>query len=102
MPSGNQPTIRRNVRPAMPDGKRDLSGRPKGTVEWAEINNQLLRDCLCAVTSAGAAIMFGRTSDGGALSITVLDGEQRVKEYPHSVDDAEATLSWLVSMYTVD
>jgi len=46
--------------------------------------------------------MLGRTSDGGALAITVLDGDQRVKEYPRDAEEAEKTLAWLVAMFSAD
>lgn len=100
MGTDNGPRIRPNNRRPAEAVKRNLASRPRSSVSWEEVKNQLLRDCICAVTGAGAAIMLGRTSDGGALSITVLDGEQRVKEYPHDVEDAESTLAWLVSMYS--
>lgn len=82
--------------------QRDYSRRPVDPIGWGEADNQQLRDCICAVTDAGAAIMLGRTSDGGALSITVLDGEQRIREWPHSAEELGKTLSWLTKMFAAD
>jgi hypothetical protein len=36
--------------------------------------------------------MFGRTSDGGALSVCILDGDTKIKEYPHTAEEATTVL----------
>jgi hypothetical protein len=96
------PTVRPNTgRPAGPN-RRDFATRPREKVSWSEINNQLIRDAIVAVCGAGAAIQLSETSDGGALSIRVYDGDNAVKEYPHTVDEAEKTLTWLVGMFSGD
>lgn len=104
----NGPNIRRNkdnrtgqAEPSRTGGKPPARS-PRKTVEWDSIPNQLLRDAICAVTGRGAAIMLSRTTDGGALSITVLDGSERIKEYPRDSDECEATLRWLVDMFSGD
>jgi hypothetical protein len=51
------------------------------------------------VTSFGAAIMFGLTSDQGAFSICVLDSDNKIKEYPHDGDGVEAVQIWLRDEY---
>lgn len=104
----NEPSVRRNKQNTR--ANRDASSglrntpppRTRSTVEWDSIPNQILRDAICAVTSRGAAIMLSRTSDGGALSITVLDGSERIKEYPRDADECEQTLKWLVDMFSGD
>jgi hypothetical protein len=104
----NEPSIRRNTKNTRDGSKPTATGRrtaprgPRQTVEWDSVPNQLLRDAICAVTGRGAAIMLSRTSDGGALSITVLDGGERIKEYPRDADECEATLRWLVDMFSSD
>ena len=104
----NEPSIQRNKRdsrankPAAATGGKGAPRGPRKTVEWDSIPNQLLRDAICAVTGRGAAIMLSRTSDGGALSITVLDGGERIKEYPRDSDECEQTLKWLVDMFSDD
>lgn len=103
----NEPTVRTPKREPNIGGnpKRDrknLAARPTSKVSWGDVANQLLRDTVVAVTDAGAAILLGRTSDGGALSLQVLDGDERIKEYPHSSDDAEAYLRWILAMYSTD
>lgn len=101
----SEPTRKPNVTLASGNAKSNtksrLAGgkRPGTSVTWSDIPNQLLRDAIVAVADNGAAIMLGRTSDGGALSITVLDGQDKIREWPHSVDDCETTLRWLIDMF---
>lgn len=78
----------------------NLALQNKVRVSWAEVDNQLLRDAIVACTDHGAAIMLGRTSDGGALSCIILDGDNKVKQYPNSVESAEELLREVVSYYT--
>jgi len=88
-PSENKPyqVVRRtNLRPVM-------------EVHWGDIDPTLIRLAIDACTRKGAAIMAGRTSDGGALSVCILDGDTKIKEYPHSVADAEALLRAIAEEY---
>lgn len=66
--------------------------RPAVEVNWSDIDPLIIRRATDAVARAGGAIMFGRTSDRGAFSICVLYADQKLKEYPHSVDDCIQTL----------
>lgn len=43
--------------------------------------------------------MFGVTTDGGAYSICVLHGSQKVKEYPHTTEECEAVLANLTDWF---
>lgn len=102
-----QPNIKRNVRggpsngPNNPSGGKRIAPRERTTITWGEIDNGLLRNAVCAVADNGAAILLGKTSDGGALSIKVFDGNDKVEEWPHSVADCESTLRWLIEMFAV-
>lgn len=104
----NGPSVHRNKQNTRADSnatagpRKPTAPRPRQTVGWDSVSNQILRDAICAVTGRGAAIMLSRTSDGGALSITVLDGSERIKEYPRDSDECEATLRWLVDMFSDD
>lgn len=40
-----------------------------------------LGDAIDAILEAGAALLVGRTSDGGAVAITLLDGGERHRAY---------------------
>lgn len=81
---------------------RVADNRPKHIADWTEIGNQQLRDAICAITASGGAIMFGLTSDRGAYSITVLDGDQRIREWPHTPEECTDTLGWLVQMFSTE
>lgn len=80
----------------------ELAKQQQAKVSWADVDNQILRDSVVAVTGEGAAIMFGQTSDGGALSLLVLDGSEKIKQYPNSVESAESVLRWITQMYSND
>ena len=82
--------------------QRKAGPRPRAIVSWSEIDNQVLRDAIVSVCDNGAAIILGKTTDGGALSITVLDGNDKIREWPHSIEDTENTLRWLVDMFAAD
>lgn len=54
------------------------------------------------VLQSGCAIMFGHTRDGGALCITVLDGQERHRTYcAHDIELSNA-LAALNDMYDGD
>lgn len=67
--------------------------------DWGAIDPNILRGAIDAVTKAGGAIMFGVTADGGAYSLCLLQGDQKVKEYPHSISDCEETLQGMINWY---
>jgi hypothetical protein len=43
--------------------------------------------------------MFGQTRDGGAYSVMVLYGDEKVKEYPRDQTDFDNLLVWLTEDY---
>ena len=64
--------------------KRESTGRNKSSS--GELLPNLdrygsLGHCIQSVTGAGAYISFGRTSDGGAVLIRVLDGDAKLSTY---------------------
>lgn len=61
-------------------------------VDWAYIDALTIATCISAITMAGGALMLGRTSDGGAYSVCVLVGNDKLKEYPHSKVECEELL----------
>ena len=88
-PNANQPTPLR----------RRTNLRPVLEIHWGDIDATAIRLAIDAVTRAGGAIMVGRTSDGGALSVCILDGDTKIKEYPHTVDEATALLRAIAEEY---
>lgn len=94
------PRIKPNDGPSSTTTSRGYTSRPRGSVYWDEIPQEQIGLLVHAITKSGAAIMFGRTSDGGALSLTVLDGDNRIREWPRSAEDFESLYHWLVGMFS--
>lgn len=67
-------------------------GGPTRTVSIGDADAVLLRDTIAAVNADGDAIMFGRTSDGGALSVAVYSGGRRAVVYFSDVDTLQNAL----------
>lgn len=75
------------------------NGQSTDKVSYGGVDPTLLRLALTDVVEHGAAIMFGRTMDGGAYSVIVLDGLDRIKEYPHSVEQLNDLLADISQHY---
>jgi hypothetical protein len=73
------------------------SGR---ALSYGQIDGNLLRDCVEAITAAGDAILFGRTSDGGALSLHVLSNGSTIKLYPADASMLQESLESLIRAAT--
>lgn len=58
-----------------------------GEVDLSGLASEQVSNTIIAVVRGGGAIMFGVTSDGGALCLTLLDGGERHKEYLHTADE---------------
>jgi hypothetical protein len=78
-------------------GKYDLDTgwQQKDGLSWAEVAASVIADAITAVTDVGDALMFSRTSDGGAYSITVMSGGKSAKVWP---SDAAAAADILLSI----
>lgn len=74
--------------------------RPVIEIHWSDIDPQHIRGAVDAITRAGAAVLLGRTSDGGALSICILDGDSKIKEYPHTTEETEQLLAAILDEYS--
>jgi len=61
-------------------------------VAWSDVDAGKLRAMVDSVTRAGGAVMLGRTSDAGAYSICILMDADRLKEYPHTTEEANDLL----------
>jgi hypothetical protein len=88
----------------VPHGKKDSHVvRPNysglGSCSWSDIPTALVVELVTLVTRHGAAIMFGATSDGGALSLCILNGSDKVKEYPRTPDEVSSLVAWLREDY---
>lgn len=106
MPNGNQPTKEPRITPN-PRGRANAGGGhtapiPRSVVRWDDLDTNEIGRLVCTVTRVGAAVIFGRTSDGGALSLTVLDGDNRVREYFRTAEEFDALHVYLARMFADD
>lgn len=69
------------------------------SVTWGQCDGGTIIAMLDLCTKSGSAIMFGRTSDGGALSLCILDGDKKIKEYPRSDEAVQEIYVWLRDEY---
>jgi hypothetical protein len=71
------------------------NARGRTNTNWADVDADLIRRVISRVTSNGGSIMFGVTSDGGAFSILVLHGDQKMRDYPHGIGECKESLEAL-------
>jgi hypothetical protein len=69
--------------------------RGRTNTNWSDVDADLIRRAIYRVTSNGGSIMFGVTSDGGAFSILVLHGDQKMRDYPHGIGECKESLEAL-------
>ena len=85
-----------------PGKGRDYSGsggvREGGLVSYLDADAKSLQECVESVTLAGDAVLFARTSDGGALSVRILSGGRTFAHYPASAAELSALLSELIEL----
>lgn len=58
-------------------------GKARNTdpISWSSCDARVLQAAVAAVTEDGAALLFSKTSDGGALALQILDGTSKYKHY---------------------
>lgn len=62
------------------------------TFSWDDVDESLVRDCIRNVVLAGDAIMFGKTSDGGATMVRVYSGGDAHTWYGPTTEGFEVVL----------
>lgn len=58
-----------------------------------------IAEVLDVVIAAGCAIMLGRTRDGGALVLTILDGDDRYRTYCANNSELQNAIDAMLKMY---
>jgi len=69
---------------------RDGPYQPKhkrAQLSWGTVGENTLHSFTTKCTDLGWTVCFSRTSDGSALSLTVMAGQEKIKEYIGSGDD---------------
>lgn len=89
MPLGRKESV---TQPGKIDKYRTEAVGTTSGVAWADVHAQSVINVLTAATSVGDSVMFGRTSDGGALMLTVYSNGVKDPMYWHSADDATIAL----------
>ena len=94
-----------------PDKPGDMPTKKNKPNPWAKIsvgdavsiyqraNGEIIIDAIAAVVKGGDALLFGATSDRGAVSITWLHGGKKEKLYPATTEQLEDALSALTLYY---
>jgi len=85
-----------------PKSTRLKSLREAGSTDdfgWGVVDPRLVARLVNAVTTAGGAVMFAVTSDGGALAITFYDNGDRERVYLPKTSDMEGEFEYLIGLW---
>lgn len=80
-------------RSVQPLTRREATGSAAGVM--ADVDGQFLVECLMPVLAAGCGVTFSATSDGGALSVTLLCACGRFRDYCVNTAQLNDTLAGL-------
>lgn len=87
-----------NNRGASDDTPKKWRGN-RATISWSSGPTETMRDFVGRITDNGAAVLFSRTTDGGALVLQVLAGNEKSKEYITEPGDIVSCMAWLLEVY---
>lgn len=100
--STTDPQWKPNARHSKPEVGTKRMRRSGVEITWDQIPQEKIGLLVHAVTNAGAAILFARTSDRGALCLKCFDDDNYVKEYPTTTEEFDSLYDWLVRMFESD
>lgn len=75
-----------------------LGGRTRGGVQFSDLSGECIARACDAVTRRGDAVMFARTSDGGAVAVHVLHDKLVTKWYAKNVEELQELLDALAEL----
>ena len=85
------------------NARRRREQRHTGSVlNLHSIDPDALKRALCQLLERGVGVTFGVTRDGGALSITLLDNGETVREYVRATEDINLYLTGLADDFSTD
>jgi hypothetical protein len=87
----------RSTRVAGPYAGVFSAGRA-GALSLSQVDGKVVSNCVSAVVERGDAILFGRTSDGGALSIRVLSDGATDIWYPTDASELSELLEAITAL----
>jgi hypothetical protein len=70
-------------------------GRARTPFQWGDLSANEVGEFVQSVTSTGAAVILGTTSDAGALSVTILQGEERIRDWPSTPEEFQKLAEWV-------
>ena len=68
--------------------------------EFVEVSN--FGKAVDVLTKAGCALMVGHTRDGGAVVLTILDGDKRHRTYCSDDTELQEAVTAMIEMYDGD
>lgn len=105
MSNGNNPakTPRRqsDTSPATKGRGIAIKGRARPAFQWGDLEPALIGRLVTTICNAGGAVICGGTSDGGALSVTILDGDERLRDWPSTVEEFTALVDWVEDTFAI-
>lgn len=66
---------------------------------WLGVDAATVHESVVALTTGGAAVLFGVTRDGGAMSLVILVGEQKYRWYEADSDVMTQILTRFAESY---
>jgi hypothetical protein len=99
MPNNNEPGIAKARSSSAGAGKweRYQHQQSHSHLEWGVLDAKLIGELVQEVTRSGDAVLLGTSRDGGTLVITICSGDQRIKFYASSAEQAESRLQELIA-----
>lgn len=80
-------------------GTRQRLRAVKDPISWSDVDADHIRWFIAQCTDDGSAVIFGRTRDMGSLSICVLAGDTKDKEYFSNPKEALVVLDDMLDEY---
>jgi hypothetical protein len=68
------------------------SASSQDLASWEDADSDELWKTITAIVNAGDAVTLGRTRDGGALSLVILSGDDRIRRYARGADEIHSLL----------
>lgn len=82
--------------------KRTVLKSVRTPIDWYQVDAAMIRAFVNACTAQGYAAIFGKTLNGRALSVCVLAGEFKERDYINALDDAYDVLTGLLMTCDID
>lgn len=76
--------------------------RTRTQMMWYQVPAEELRDFVHDCTMSGCAVVLGRTTNGSALSVCILAGNDKQRDYIGSMDDISPILQGLMADLDID